>query len=118
MRRCVSEFSACCRSITSCFLCSNYHAEHDDTSLEFKNIINHDYIKQREGDEKFRMVLYNGDVDTVCSSSQTQYFTEKLASDLRVSVRRLKQIFSYSSVYTQFRAVRTRHGVLLCQAAV
>jgi len=68
--------------------------DHDMTDV-FQGLINHPYVSTTLG-EPFRMLIYNGDSDIVCSFLEAEFFIDNLATNMSASVTVPRQEWLYS----------------------
>ncbi|KAI6185307.1 Peptidase S10 domain containing protein [Aphelenchoides besseyi] len=63
----------------------NYHQKYNDTFYQFQDIFRH--VKQLEGviPPNWRILIFNGDADTVCNFIGAAWFTENLAQKERMA---------------------------------
>ncbi|KAI6213277.1 Lysosomal protective protein [Aphelenchoides besseyi] len=66
----------------------NYHPKYNDTFYQFQDIFRH--VKALEGviPSNYRILIFNGDVDTVCNFIGAAWFTENLAQKERMAASR------------------------------
>jgi Serine carboxypeptidase len=77
----------------------NYTQQYNTLSRDmtdvFQGLINHDYVSTTLG-EPFRMLIYNGDSDIVCSFLEAEFFIDNLATNMSASVTVPRQEWLYS----------------------
>ena len=77
----------------------NYTQQYNTLSRDmtdvFQGIINHDYVTYTLN-EPFRMLIYNGDSDIMCSFLEAEFFIDALADSMSASVTVLRQEWLYS----------------------